>query len=235
MNKQSLLTAIVLAVVALCAAVPFLQRVPTPAVFTDGDTAKVVLKAPDKVKVGQLVTLDVSASTANTYSWKVIPPTENFRVIEGGKEAVFSSQTGGDYVFVIAVAKDDTVDVHVHTIKVTGGQPQPGDDLVTKVASWCEKVESPTKRDDALKLAQSFSSVSAVISETMTPADIVEATKKSNRDALGDNVEQWVPFLEGLQAELKTLAEAGKLEDTAAHAAMWRSIADGLKAYAETL
>lgn len=235
MNKSNVVAAAVLAVAALLAATPFIGSFGTPAVFTDGDQAKVVIKAPEKVKVGQLVTLDVSGSTASTFSWQVIPPTENFRVIEGGKEAVFSSQVGGDYLFVVAVGKDDTVDVQVHKVTVTGGQPQPTDDFATKVAAWCEKVESPTKRDDALKLAQSFSSVSAIISDTMTPADIVEATKKSNRDALGSNLDHWVPFLESLQAELKAQNDAGKLQDTAAHAAMWRAIADGLKAYADTL
>ena len=54
----------------------------------------------------------------------------------------------------------------------------PGTDLTAKVASWCVKIESPTKRDEAMKLAQSFTSVSAVISAgaITAPADIVEAT-----------------------------------------------------------
>lgn len=197
--------------------------------------AKIVLKAPDKAKIGQLVILDVSESTAATFRWELQQKTANFLVIDNGRKAVFSAEAGGDYTFVVAAASGNSVDVKIFTVKVAGGAPQPGDDIGTKIAKWCEKIDYPAKRDDLLKLAQSFSSVSAVITDQMGPADIVDATKKSNRDALGNNIQNWVPFLEGLQGELKSLAEGGKLPDNEAHRRIWRAIADGLKDYAATL
>ena len=63
----------------------------------------------------------------------------------------------------------------------------------------------------------------------------MEATKQSNRDALGANLKSWEPFLIELQKELKAASEAGKLTDNTSHKEMWRAIADGLKRYAETL
>jgi predicted secreted protein len=197
--------------------------------------ARVVLKAPDKAKVGQLVILDVSESTAASFKWELRTKSTNFLVIENGKRAVFTAEVGGEYTFVIAAAKGDTVDVVIHTVKVAGAPATPGDDLPAKVASWSEPVTSPTKRDDALKLAQSFSSLAAVIKPEMTPEDIIEATKSSNRDALGDNLKHWAPFLDGLGSEMTKLSSAGQLNDAEAHKRVWKSIADSLGAYAQTL
>jgi len=197
--------------------------------------ARVVLKAPDKAKVGQLVVLDVSESVAAGFKWEPRTKTNNFLVIEGGKRAVFSAEAAGEFTFVVAVAKGDTVDVVIHTIKITGGTPSPTDDLPTRVASWCEGVQSPTKRDDALKLAQSFSSLSAVIKPEMTPEDIIEATKNSTRDALGDNLKHWAPFLDGLGAEMTKLSAAGQLNDADSHKRVWKAIAEALGEYAKAL
>lgn len=196
--------------------------------------AKVVLKAPDKAKIGQLVVLDVSDSVAASFKWELRTKTSNFLVIDGGKRAVFSAEVGGEYTFVIAAAKGDTIDVVIHTVKVIGGT-SPTDDLPTRVAAWCETVQSPTKRDDAMKLAQSFSSLSAVIKPEMTPEDIIEATKQSNRDALGDNLKHWTPFLDGLGAEMTKLSAAGKLNDGESHKRVWKAIAEALGEYAKTL
>lgn len=204
-------------------------------------SAQVVIKAPAQAKVGQLVVLNVADSDAASFTWKVEPSTNNFLVIENGKQAVFSSEVGGDYLFIVGGGgHDGSVDVKTHLIHVIGPDGPVGPDVNTfaaKVAQWCEPVESPTKRDDALKLSQSFLSVSAIISSGVvtTPADMVEATKKSNQDALGDKVDNWVPFLQQLQAELKAQAEAGKLPDPAAHAAAWKAIGEALRQYAETL
>jgi hypothetical protein len=250
-NRFLITAGLLLAVIASAAASVFVADKshilePTVAyVISDGTTAppaatdapaKIVLKAPDKAKIGQLVILDVSESTAANFKWELQQKTGgSFLVIDNGRRAVFSAEAGGDYTFVIAAANGNTVDVKIHTVKVAGGAPQPGDDIASKIAVWCEKIDYPQKRDDLLKLAQSFSSVSALISDSMSPADIVDATKKSNRDALGSNIQNWVPFLEGLQGELKSLAESGKLPDNESHRRMWRAIADGLKQYADTI
>jgi hypothetical protein len=210
-------------------------RVSTVQQIVPDGGAHITLKAPVNAKIGQLVVLDVSESVASTFKWELRSKNTNFLVIDNGKRAVFTAEVGGEYLFVVAAAKGDTIDVVIHTIKVAGGPAQPTEDVAAKVAQWCAKIDYAQKRDDLLKLAQSFSSVSAIISDQMTPADIVDATKKSNRDALGTNIQNWVPFLEGLQAELKALSESGKLPDSASHQKMWRAIADGLKEYAATL
>jgi hypothetical protein len=204
----------------------------------DPNHAKVLLTAPAEVQAGELVVLDVSESSATSYVWKVLPESKDFLVIDGGKRAVFSHGSSGTFLFIVSVAKGDTVDVKTHSMKVNGpdGPPAPAN-LSSKIAGWCENVKSPTKRDDALKLGQSFRSVSSTIAAGVitTPADIVAATKRSNQEALGANVKHWEPFLTALQAELKAQAEAGNLPDSEAHVKAWRSIGDGLNKYAESL
>lgn len=205
----------------------------TPAVVVvpvDPNAAHVVVAAPTAVRVGELAIIDVSASNADSFSWKVQPETNNFVVIDEGRRAVFSAESPGTYLFFIAAAKDGTVDSEIHTIQVGGGGPGPAPtvNLAAKVPQWIAKVQSPTKRDDALKLAQSFSSVAAMITPNMQPTAILDATVKSNRDALGGNIKHWEPFLIDLQAELEALAAAGALNDAEAHATQWRVISAAL-------
>jgi len=219
-----------------------------------GDTATVVIEAPAQIAVGQLATLDVSKSQATSFSWKVVPETKNFRVIDNGRQAVFSG-TAGEYLFIVAAALGDTVDVKTHKITIGDGGPSPGPDpgpdpdpnpnpdpnpsneLALKVAEWAAAVQSPTPRDDAMKLGQSFQSVASTISAgvlTETSA-ILAATKNSNQVALGNHSAAWASFMQSLNAELKTLASAGQLPDAEAHAMAWRSIGNGLQNYAESL
>jgi hypothetical protein len=207
---------------------------PVPNVVVS-DEAKIIIKAPVKAKVGELVVLDVTESNADSFKWELRVKTKNFLVIDGGRRAIFTAEAGGEYVFVVACAKAGTVDVVIHTIVVAGGPAEPSADIGAKVKEWCDKVASDTKRDDAMKLAQSFSSVSAVISGEMTPDAIVEATKKSNRVALGKNLEAWVPFFDGLGDELRALGAAGKLPDSEAHRVVWEKIGEALKEYAEAM
>jgi hypothetical protein len=210
------------------------QPQPAPNVVVS-DEAKIILKAPDKAKVGELDELDETESNADTFKWEDRTKTKNFIVIDGGRRAIFTAEAGGEYVFVVAAAKGGKVDVVIHTIKVAGGPADPAADLESKVAEWVALVTSDTKRDDALKLAQSFTSVSVAISPGMTPDAIVEATKKSNRAALGNNLDAWVPFLDGLGDELRALGSAGNLPDMEAHRVIWERIGEALKQCAESM
>ncbi len=197
--------------------------------------AHLVVVGPEKVKMGELVVISVEESDAASYKWIVIPETKNFMVIDGGKRAVFSSGKGGTYKFFISCSLGGTVDSAVHVVLVKGGVPQPSDDFATRIATYCERVDSDTKRDDCLALAQSFASVALIMGEDSSPSEIVAATFKSNQDALGSKLNNWLPFRQGLSQELKSMADKGKLSDTASHVRVWKQIASALRAYASTL
>jgi hypothetical protein len=208
----------------------------------EGDKPEVVIEAPAKVKVGDMIVIDLSGSIGGGFDVIVMPELPSARLFDDGK--VIVSGTGyktQEYLVIVSCALDGASDVKTHVIKVVGTQPavpdNPGRDIPSKVLSWCDGVDSPTPRDDALKLAQSFASLATVI-ENDTFADtreVIAATKTSNRDALGTNLEYWVPLLDGLMGELKAMAAAGMLPDAQAHGPVWRAVSEGLKAYAEQL
>lgn len=201
----------------------------------DTDVATLVVEGPTEVKIGDLVVISVEQSRAASFKW-ILPTTDNRLVIDDGKRVIFSSGVSGEFQFTVGCSLGDTCDVAIHTVTVTGA-PAPNDALTSKIALWCDKVESETKRDDCLKLAQSFSSVAMVMEggTLITPQDIVTATFKSNQDALGDRLDDWFPFRDGLARELSVLSESGNLPDTQAHIAIWKRIASSLREYASTL
>lgn len=208
---------------------------PAPApvvVVVDPNQADVVVEASTTIKVGELAIIDVSKSNADSIVWKVKPETKNFKVFDNGRVAVFSSEAEGEYLFFISGAKAGTVDGEIVVITVGKGSVPLPVSVSTKVPTWLAKVASPSKRDEAIRLAQSFSSVASMATSSTPPGDIVAMTVKSNRDALGNSIKAWEPFLLDLQAELEARAAAGALSTADAHVALWREISQALAASA---
>lgn len=218
-------------------------------IFSDDDVenldiAKIVIKAPIEAEIGELVRFDVSASWAESFKWVLVPESGDFEVYDGGKRAVFSARTSGEYMFIVACAYENTVDVVIHNIRVGNPVPKPGDyPVVIKpeagaaFSEWLPYWCSLTVRTEAetRKLADSFDSVAATISAGVytTPEEIIKATSEANRQALGDSLESWKMVLLSLQNEFKARANAGTLASPEQHADMWREVAVGLRAYAD--
>jgi hypothetical protein len=207
------------------------------------DKAEVNINAPNKVKVGDLIVIDLSESLGGGFDYEVEPSPPGLRTFDNGKVLVCGT---GDknvtYTFMVSCALNGDSDIAVHKVKVTGAtvpEPlsNPGENIQAKVQDWAEDVESPDKRDDAIKLAQSFASVAVIIEQDtfVRTADLVQATATSNRDALNGNLDYWTPFLEALMAELKAAAQLGKLSEVKDHAPIWKDVAAGLREYAKTL
>lgn len=201
------------------------------------NTAKLVVKGPTKVRIGDLVVISVEESRAASFKWIVLPSTDNFLVIDQGKRVVFSSGSEGEFKFIVACSLGDTCDVAVHTVIVGGGKPTVINSFGSKIAQWCELVESDTKRDEVLALSHSFSTV-AIAVETggnLTTEEIIQATYEANQEALGDKLEDWLPFREALANELFAMSQDGRLNDKESHVEVWKLIAKSLREYAETL
>lgn len=197
--------------------------------------AKIVLEGPSFAGVGDLVVISVEKSSAKSFKWLVMPSTDNLLVIDGGKRIVFSSGEKGEFTFIVACGLGDDCDLAVH--RLTIGEKPPVNVLSSKIASWCELVQSENKADEAIALAESFEKNAARIDsgEIVSAAEIVKATFETNKEALGDSHEAWMPFREELAKELTSMAEAGKLEDAQAHKQTWLLISQGLWEYAEKL
>lgn len=207
-------------------------------VFADDEGPVVVINTPDKVKVGDMIVVDVSESKGKGFDLKIIPEPPRVRVFNNG--SVICCGTGSknvEYLFIVSCSDGERSDVKTKVIKVTGGSDgtvNPSTSLEERVVTWCEGVESPTTRDDALKLAQSFYALAGVI-ETgafSSVKEMMQATIASNQDALGDNLDYWTPFLDRMEQELMARARAGQLPSVEAHGPVWRKIADGLTLFA---
>lgn len=95
--------------------------------------ATAVISAPSVARMGDLVVLDARASTAESYSWRLIVsprpapdlPAPTIAPVEEGQRCFFASGTPGTYHFILAVAQDSQVDQVVHEVLIQGPLPNP--------------------------------------------------------------------------------------------------------------
>lgn len=215
--------AIILMTTPLCEADTPVQQAPD-----DGKVAKIVLTAPSTAKIGELVRFDASASTANSYKWLTLPETGDFETFSDGQLAVFSGRTAGLYTFVLAVALEGTVDVQTFTVRVLGPPTPPVTDSIEDwVTYWLQGYTFSDEDKEAL--AASFDSVASRASDLGDAKSIISATAEANRNALGNSLPDWVPFLQQLQGAMKKQATAGTLTTPEQHAATWKAIARGIR------
>jgi hypothetical protein len=190
--------------------------------------AKLVLVAPSVARVGELVRFDVSESVADSFEWRLVPQTPDFEVYAGGQRAVFSARMEGDYQFIIACAKNGTVDVIYHVLHVEGPPPMPTDDRLDEwIPFWFWAENLP--KSEALALADSFEAIAGRADELEQPIDWIKATAEANREVLGDRIDAWGPLLDKIGAALRARAENGALNTPEEHAAAWLEVAAGLR------
>jgi hypothetical protein len=196
---------------------------------SDGQ-AIIVLEAPTRGKVGELIRFDLTKSEADSFKW--LAPGEDFEVYANGTRAVFSARAPGEYTFTVAAALNGTVDVVKHTVTITGPPKKPE---TASLAEWIPYWLYPMQLDkeEALMLAVSFEDVAERITAISTPKGIIEATAEANRTALNGSLPAWKPLLVKVQASLANKARAGLLSTPEQHKETWNEIATGLRRYAE--
>jgi hypothetical protein len=201
----------------------------SPVVQQSGEQARIVLEAPTKGKVGELIRFKVT-SEADSIKW--LAPTEDFQIYDDGRLAVFSGRTPGVYTFTVAAALGGTVDVVQHTVTITGPPKKPTtDDLSLWIPYWAYGFQ--LNKEEASALAASFEDVADRITALSTPEGIIKATSEANREALGGSLATWKPLLVKIQSSLANKARAGLLKTPEQHTETWSEIARGLRRYAE--
>ena len=204
----------------------------TPGVSLQQASATIVIDAPTKGRVGELIRFDLTKSDADSIKWLLKPGSADFESYNDGRRAVFSARTAGEYMFIIAVAKGGTVDVVTHTVKIEGPPEKPeSQSLADWIPYWLYDMQLP--REEALALAQSFEETAERITALSTPQGIIEATGEANRVALGGSLEAWKPLLQKVKTALETRAKANTLTTPDQHKEAWREIAQGLRKYAQ--
>lgn len=185
--------------------------------------AEIKLTAPESCVVGELVRLDATASDSETLEWRIVPDSPDFQPV--GKTAFFSSRQGGDFLIIVAGSEQDKPVLHTHFIHVDGGTMSIGD-LDTIVKELLKKVVTKNGREEAIKLAQSFRAIGG----TEIPVEqILTATVAANRAALGESLEAWKPFLDGLAQYLDALTLENKLNVKDDYTKTWVAIANAIE------
>ncbi len=190
--------------------------------------AKIVLVAPTSCRIGELVRFDVSASSATSFKWILTPDARDFLVYDAGARAVFSARTAGEYEFIVACAKGDTVDVVRHVVTILGPPPMPQTDSLTDwIPYWNWPLDLP--RAEIESVAASFEEIAAQSDDFEDIGDFIKATAKASRKALGDRVEAWKPILDKVGANLSEKAESGAMTSPEECRAEWLKVAEGMR------
>ncbi|GAF79533.1 unnamed protein product [marine sediment metagenome] len=116
MNKKTTLSIIGIAVIILLmgiCAYPVYQNLQSQEI-------KVSLKAPRECRIGELVTFDASGNRIEDITWNISPLTSNFKIIDDGKQAIFSSEGVGVYTVTIAIANNNEVNLIITDLTVSG-------------------------------------------------------------------------------------------------------------------
>jgi len=194
----------------------------------------IILQAPDTCVVGELVTLDASSSASKEVEWKVLRVDSgldeclDFKAF--GKVACFSAREPSQWLVIISgVDAGGKPAMQTHSILVDGGGSPSGPStpsLESRIRTWSKKVESDNLREEAIKLAQSFRALAAA---ELPVNKVLEATALANKQALGESLEAWIPFLDALGTYLDDLGEAGGLESREQYERVWNDIADSIE------
>ncbi len=198
-----------------------------PGYFWFVHTPELVLEVdyPESYTVGELITLDASASKAVDMKWLIFPETANFKI--DGKKAYFSSASTVPYTIILMATNGKTIGCKIFNlinVKAVGPEPKPVpiDPFTLKIKSWLPLNYSEIS---AIKLSQSFRSISAISKTSFSDIEaMLLATAYSNRVALEDDLSIWKPFLDSLAKDLKDNPPANLV----ACAELWIKIADAL-------
>ena len=95
--------------------------------FAAADDATAVITGPEIASPGDLIILDASGSDADSLVWSLANSDKSFLMFEGNRKCVFASGASGQYVFLLATAKngDTAASVALSRHTVTIGLPIP--------------------------------------------------------------------------------------------------------------
>ena len=209
-------------VLILCMTTPTLAQEAT--VPTNDSCAKIVLDAPSKARVGELVRLDVTESTAETFQWILIPDSVDFEVIDSGRRAMFSAREPGQYRFIVGCALGGTLDIVTHVVRIVGPPTKPTtESLAEWIPYWMDAMKLDRGQTEAL--ARSFEMIAADMANLPEPKDWITKTAEANRDIVGDDMDAWKPLLE----KIGKACASRQLTTPEQHAEVWLEIAEGLR------
>lgn len=184
----------------------------------------VELQAPGECEIGQLVVMNVSAPEAAGVTWQISPASEDFKVFEKGRVAVFSARSVGKYLVIVACAVENRPSLLIHELNVSERVNSLSADIGRSVKAVAGDFEA--KRVILGKLVNLF----RTLANSPIPVDEMnESVAKSVKDLLGDDQSRWEHLLDVIGFYLDELANEDKLETKEDYQKVWSEIADALE------
>lgn len=181
----------------------------------------IIVDAPSKYTIGQLITLDASRSKADELIWKIFPTTENFKV--QGTVALFASGEPVNYKIIVVARRGKHLACKVLELKHDNNR------VINTLTPFEQEVKKwmPLDKAGAKELAQSFKIVAETIDSGVFDSvdGIIMATARANTAVLGDRLGTWKPFLQRFQEYL----EANPPTTIADHSTVWKNMAVALE------
>jgi hypothetical protein len=202
-------------------------------VVVDPDEDKVKYEGTtSEAEIGDLVRFTVENSEAASFKWLFLGDPAQFEVYDGGRKAVFSAREAGEYRFIVACAKGDTVDVWTHLVIVKEPpKPPTTDSLAEWIPYWLYRSGLP--KHEADMISDNYARAAAQItSESTDMTPIYNLILQANRDSLGPSISDWVPILQKTSDHLNKLRDDGKLTDALIVKQVLLDISRGFRSYA---
>lgn len=207
----------------------------------------VAIAGPVDVVVGDPI--DVFARTSGevtSYAWDVYPPSIGLRVLDGGREAIFTNREPGEYLISCAVGGNGgqvALDQWLVTI-LPGAAPlrasaqasAPAGAPIDDVAGWLSGVQSANAAVELAAVAQQMRSTAQVMRSGQAGAsgDPIRLVERGLEAAIGPAAFRgWETFFVRLRADLAPRNQTGELLAPTAWAKELERLA-GLLEYAAT-
>jgi hypothetical protein len=191
-----------------------------------GEPAKAVLTGPANASVGQMVTLDASASSGQIRDWSTMPP-QRAEIVDGGAKMIFVPQGGGEILINLvttSIHKGRLVrDSARHYVTVGGPpgptptpgpspvppaptppSPQPGGMAEFARTSCVALVQTSNRAAEAKRVATAFRSVADDVAagRISTSTEVSAAAISRMSEALGGDASSWRPWLQSIAAKI---------------------------------
>lgn len=230
-----------------------------PCTLVHAEPAKAVISGPTGGVPGDLIVLDANGSTADFYSWNVLPQLSGGRqtivTVENGRKA-FLASVPGQYTVILSVANSEGIDVLLYRVNITNDgtppqppqpnpqpQPQPAPVGPTFPNSQYgiskivfESAKTINNKMEARALAEGYRSITAKIRAGGLKGKeaIFTDIKAANNAALPtpESVAAWKPLLAiELAKQFQRLDQLKQLNSDLVYAAIFTEVAVGLEAF----
>lgn len=202
----------------------------------DEPVAEIVMSAPDKVLVGDLVQVHASESTAKSFKWIITGVKEgNYVIVDNGQRAIIGANAEGEISVTLAAAIADTVDLKAIVIEVVNPNKLlvvPEDSpLRDKIQVIIANINTADKADQQRALSQAFSNVASLIeSGVLTDRQkVVDYTSQLTRAAVSANPTEWEPVLIAVEEHVAEVVRRNKLATVQDHVSVWREISNAIQ------